>query len=177
MKRLFQLFRKKPDLAHSAKVSHRYVVECFAKNGALKWREDIHNLVVTAGLNKYLDATLKTGLASPAWYVGLKNTGDPAAGDTMASHATWTENTTYSNASRPTFTPGTVSGGSVDNSASKATFNINGTTTIYGAFLADNATEGGSTGTLLGAGNFTSSRSVENGDTLNVTITASLTAS
>src|SRR5690554_1491510 len=82
----------------------------------LKWKETIDNIVVTAGLNKVLDATFKTGLSTPAWYVGLKNTGSPAAGDTMSSHAGWTENTSYDEANRPAFTPGTISNGSVDNS-------------------------------------------------------------
>lgn len=137
----------------------------------LKWIDGFTNLVVTAGLNKVLDATFKTGLASPAWYVGLKNTGTPLAADTMASHSSWTENATYSNANRPTWTPGSIAAGSVDDSASKAIFNINGTTTIFGCFLCDNNTVSGSTGTLYGVGDFGASRGVSSGDTLNVTVT------
>lgn len=163
------------------KIKQHYKIECFDREGKLKWIDYIDNLVVTAGLNKYLDATLKTGLASPAWYVGLvDNTPAPSyvAGDTMASHAGWAESTVYSNANRPTFTPGSISGGSVDNSASKAVFNINGTATLDGCFLTDNNTKGGTTGTLLGEGAFTGGdRAVQNGDTLNVTVTCSLTAS
>lgn len=162
-------------------VCHHYRVECVGADGTVKWVEEFDNLVMTSGLNKYLDATLKTGLASPAWYVGLvtgPGSGTTyAAGDTMASHAGWTESTAYSNATRPAFTPGTISGGSVDNSASKAVFTINGTATIAGAFMADNSTKGGTTGTLLGAGDFATDRAVESGDTLNVTVTATLTAS
>ena len=141
------------------------------------WTEEFDNLVVTTGLNKLLDATLKTGLTSPSWYVGLKGTGSVVAGDTMSSHSGWSEIVPYSDTNRPAFTPGTISGGSVDNSASKATFNINGTSTVYGAFLVDNNTKSGSTGTLYGAGDFASARGVQDGDTLNVTITASITAS
>jgi hypothetical protein len=141
------------------------------------WRDGFENLVVTAGLNEYLDATLKTGNASPAWYVGLKDTGTPQAGDTMASHGTWATITPYSNASDPAWTPGTISSGSEDNSGSKAQFNINATDDVYGAFMKDDNSKGGATGTLLGAGDFSSTRSVEDGDTLNVTITCSLTAS
>lgn len=162
-------------------IGHTYHVECVGADGRVKWTEEFHNLVPTVGLNKYLDATLKTGLASPAWYVGLvtgPGSGTTyAAGDTMASHAGWSENTTYSNATRPAFTPGTISGGSVDNSASKAVFNINGTATIAGAFMADNSTKSGTSGTLLGVGDFTTDRAVESGDTLNVTVTATMTAS
>ncbi len=156
--------------------SHKYLVECYGPDGRLKWTDGFENLVVTAGLNKYLDATLKTGLAAPAWYVGLKGTGTPAAGDTMASHATWSEITPYSDATRATYTPGTIASGSVDNSASKAVFSINATSTVYGCFMADNSTKGGTTGTLLGAGDFSASRAVVSGDTLNVTVTCSVTA-
>lgn len=143
----------------------------------LKWTDGFHNLVVTAGRNKVLDASFKTGLASPLWYVGLKNTGTVLAADTMGSHGGWTENTTYSDSTRPAFTPGTIASGSVDNSASRATFNINGSTTIFGAFLADNNTKGGTSGTLYGAGDFAASRAVENGDTLNITVVLAVTAS
>lgn len=155
----------------ASKIHQHYRVECFDKDGRQKWVEEFENLVVTAGLNKYLDATLKTGLASPAWYVGLKGSGSVVAGDTLASHAGWSEITPYSG-NRPAWTPGTISSGSVDNSASKAVFNINVDTTVYGAFLASVNT--GTSGTLLGGGDFSSSRAVLNGDTLNVTITCSL---
>jgi hypothetical protein len=95
----------------------------------------------------------------------------------MASHASWATITPYSNATDPAFTPGAISGGSVDNSASKAVFNINATDDVYGAFLKDNNTKGGSTGILYGAGDFGAYRSVLSGDTLNVQITCSITAS
>jgi len=164
-------------MEHTININQRYKVECFDKDGNEKWEETFDNLVVTAGRNQYLDATLKTGDASPAWYVGLKGTGAPVAGDTMASHGGWTTLTPYSNATNPVYTPGTIASGSVDNDASKAVFNINATSTIFGAFLSDNSTKGGATGILLGAGDFASSRAVLDGDTLNVTVTCSITSS
>lgn len=167
------------DVKHSVAIEHRYHVECLDKDGNLKWEEDFKNLVVTTGLNKYLDATLKTGLASPTWFVGLIT--GPASGnvyviaDTMASHAGWAENTSYSQSTRPAFTPGAIAAGSVDNSASKASYSITGSITIAGAFMADNSTKSGTTGTLLGEGNFTGGdRTAVNTDTINVTITASI---
>lgn len=161
------------------KVGTHYKVECFGADGLLKWIEEFDNIVVTAGLNKLLDATLKTGLASPLWYVGLVNNAGwtaYAAGDIMSSHTGWAEGTPYSNATRPAFTPGTISAGSVDNSASKAVFNINATLTVRGCFMADENTKGGTTGTLYGEGDFTAARSVLSGDTLNVTVTATAAA-
>ena len=164
-------------MKNAVKVSQRYRVECHDRLGNLKWVEEFDNLVVTAGRNKYLDATLKTGLAAPLWYVGLKDTGTPDPADTMASHASWATITPYSNATDPAWTPGTISGGSVDNSGSKAVFNINATDDVYGAFMKDNNTKGGATGTLLGAGDFGAPRAVESGDTLSVTVTCSISAS
>ena len=145
----------------------------------LRWVDEFPNIVVTAGLNKYLDATLKTGLAAPLWYVGLKSTGTPDAADTMASHATWTETTdTFTaTATRPAWTPGSISAGSVSNTASKAAFVIDFAGDVYGAFLCDAATGAGVGVTLLGVGNFTvSPRPVLIGDTLNVTVTCTQTA-
>lgn len=164
-------------MQNTAKVNQKYRVECHDREGRLKWVEEFDNLVVTAGRDKYLDATLKTGLASPLWYVGLKDTGTVDPADTMGSHAGWATITPYSNATDPAWTPGTISGGSVDNSGSKAVFNINAGDIVYGAFMKDNNTKGGTTGTLLGAGDFASPRSVESGDTLSVTVTCSITAS
>lgn len=171
----FALFGINPILGVSIKQSWQW--ECYGPDGALKWSDGYDNLVVTEGLNKYLDATLKTGLVSPAWYVGLKAAGAISAGDTMVSHAGWAESTPYSNATRPAFTPGTIAGGSVDNSASKAVFNVNATATVAGGFLTSDSTKGGTVGTLLGAGDFSAARSVASGDTLNVTVTCSMTSS
>ena len=157
---------------HGMHINHHYRFECFEyEGGPLLWSEEFDNLVTTAGHNKYLDATLKTGLASPAWYIGLKNTGTVNAADTMASHSGWTTNTTYSNATNPAWTPGSIAAGSVDNSGSVAVFNINGSTTLYGAFLSDNSAVGGATGILLAAGDFGTAQPVISGNVLNCTIT------
>lgn len=169
----------KAGAAMGVSVGTHYLVECFDKDGNLKWADEFNNLVVTTGLNWLLDKTFKGSGWTAAHYVGL-TAGSPtfAAGNTMASHAGWTEEQTYSEANRQTLTLGTVSAGSVNNSASKAVFSINGTATVGGAFVCDNNTKGGSTGTLYGGGAFSEgNRSVVNGDTLNVTITLSVTAS
>src|SRR3989304_8013395 len=104
-------------MENNINISQVYQVECYDKDGNLKWDEEFKNLVVSTGRNKYLDATLKTGVTSPTWFVGLKGTGTVAAADTMASHAGWAELVPYSNGTRPAYTPGTVASGSVDNSA------------------------------------------------------------
>jgi hypothetical protein len=133
--------------------------------------------VVDEGLNDSLDKHLKGSAYTAAWYCGLTNTVPTfAAGNTMASHAGWVENTTYSQSTRPAVTFGTVASKSVDNSASKAVFSINGTTTIGGAFMVTVSTKGGTTGVLYGGAAFSADRSVINGDTLNITCTCTAAA-
>jgi hypothetical protein len=66
----------------------------------------------------------------------------------------------------------------VTNTASKAVFTINGTTTVGGAFLTSGSAKSGTTGTLFSAADFSSpgDRSVVSGDILNVTYSFSLSA-
>lgn len=150
-----------------------YRIECVGPDGEVKWVEEVANLVTDAGLNDLLDKYFKGSSYTAAFYVGLKGSGTIAAGDTLASHGGWTEVTAYSG-NRKALTLGSVSGQSVDNSASKASFAINADDTeIAGGFVCTAAS--GTSGVLYGAANFTSPRDADNGDTLNVQIT--LTAS
>ena len=161
-----------------------YTLECRDADGNIKWTQDISNLVVNVGLQD-MNAKYFTGSGYTAtWYVGLYGAGstnNPAAGDTMASHAGWTEITPYSNATRPACsfgTPTTANPSVATNSASPAAFNINATATVGGAFLTSSSTKGGTAGILFSASDFQSpgDRTVASGDTLNVSYTFSLTA-
>ena len=168
--------------ADSASAKGVYKIQCHDKDGNLKWEDEAPNLVVNVGLQD-MNAKYFTGVAYTAtWFIGLYGAGasnTPAAGDTMSSHAGWTEVTAYSQATRPacTFgTPTTANPSVATNSASPATFSINATTTVGGAFLTSNNTIGGTTGTLYSAADFSApgDRAVTNGDTLSVTYTLSL---
>lgn len=168
--------------ADSASAKGVYKIQCHDKDGNLKWEDEAPNLVVNVGLQD-MNAKYFTGSAyTAAWYIGLYGSGatnSPAAGDTMSSHAGWTEVTAYSQATRPacTFgTPTTANPSVATNSASPASFSINGTTTVGGAFLTSNNTKGGTTGTLYSAADFSApgDRAVVSGDTLSVTYTLSL---
>lgn len=161
-----------------------FKVECFDASGNLKWEAESHNLVVNVGLQDMNTKYFSGSAYTAAWYIGLYGaaaSNNPAAGDTSASHAGWTEVTTYSNATRPQVTFGTATTADpsvISNSASPAVFNINGTTTVGGAFLISNNTKGGTTGILFSAADFAApgDRSVASGDTLNVTYTFNLDA-
>ena len=159
-------------------LSTLYTIEAHDADGRLLWRDEVPNLVVTAGLNDSLDKHFKASGYTAAWYVGLTgNSPTVAAADTMASHAGWTEVTAYSEGNRQTLTLGTVSGGSVDNSASKAVFTINANgTAVGGAFVVSNNTKGGTTGVLYGGAAFSANRTLNSGDTLTITVTLTATA-
>jgi hypothetical protein len=165
-----------------AKATGLFEIKCHDKDGNLKWEAQSKNLVVNAGLAYMAGSALTSVTQITTWYLGLYGAGasnTPAAGDTMSSHAGWTEVVAYSNATRvaATFATATTANPSVvTNSASPATFNINGTTTVGGAFLTSGSAKSGTTGTLFSAADFGSpgDRSVVSSDTLSVTYTFSL---
>jgi hypothetical protein len=162
-----------------------FTVTCVGADGQEKWSDTFHNLVVNQGLqdmnSKYFAATGYTS----AWYLGLvqgPGSGTTfAAGDTLASHAGWTElvpGTAYTgNRKAVTFGTATTADPSViSNSAAPSSFAmlVNGTV-VAGALLSSVAT--GTSGILFSAGDFTGGdKTVDSGDTLNVTYSFSLDA-
>lgn len=151
-------------------------VKCFGPNGELKWQDRAKNLVVNEGLDYLLGILLKGSVASDPWYIGLTD-GTPTtdAGDSLTgTHGGWTEVTAYTEGTRQEFVDDALSSQSVDNSSSKAAFSINSnSTTIGGAFLADDSTQG-SNGTLLCAAPFSGGdKTADSGDTLEVQYTFS----
>lgn len=160
-----------------------YKVQCVGADGHVKWEEEMHNLVVNQGLQNMVAAYLDAATQTTVWYIGLitgPGSGTTiAAGDTLASHAGWTEYTDYTgNRKTATFGTATTADPSViDNTASSASFGITGAGgTVAGAFLA--SVDTGTSGILFSASDFQSpgDRVVVSGDTLNVTYTFSLDA-
>ena len=171
-----------PKAGEDAQATGLFEIKCHDKDGNLKWEAQSKNLVVNVGL-AYMAGTALTSVAQQtSWFLGLYGAGasnTPAAGDTMSSHAGWTEVVAYSNATRvaATFVTATTANPSVaTNSASPAVFNINGTTTVGGAFLTTGSAKSGTAGTLFSAADFGSpgDRAVVNSDTVSVTYTFSL---
>lgn len=174
-----------PQSTEGLKATGKFLIECYDKDGKLKWTDESKNLVVNVGL-QYMAGTSLDGSTAriTSWYLGLYGaaaSNNPAAGDTMSSHAGWTEVTDYTEATRPaaTFVAATTANPSVvTNSASKAQFTMNATVTVGGAFLTSNNTKGGTSGTLFSAKDFSSpgDRNVVSGDVVLVTYTFSLSA-
>lgn len=165
-------------------VGGHFVVECWDKDGNLKWEDTAENLVTTAGIASLLTVYFEAATQITAWYIGLvDNSGFTAfaAGDTMSSHAGWSEvaGSNFSNASRPAWSPGSVSGGAIVNGTT-TNYNMtnSGSLTVYGLFLVSDSTKAGTTGTLFSTAAFTGgTQAVSNGDTLKVTYTMSATSS
>jgi hypothetical protein len=159
-----------------------YHVQCFDKDGNLKWEDKAHNLVVNQGLKDMNDKYFSGAAYTAAWYLGLvtgPGSGTTfAAGDTLASHAGWTEFTNYSgNRGAVTFGAATTADPSVITNPSPVQFTITGAGgTVAGAFLASVAT--GTSGILFSESDFQSpgDRAVVAGDVLNVTYQFSLDA-
>ena len=173
---------RKSDFVHSASAGGVFTIVCRDKDGNLKWEESSPNLVVNVGLQD-MNAKYFVGSAyTAAWYLGLI-TGPAsgttfAAGDTLASHAGWTEDANYAGTRKAcTFGTATTADPSViTNSLNTASFTMNATTTIAGAFLTNVAS--GTSGILFSASDFQApgDRSVVNGDVLVVTYTFNLDA-
>lgn len=165
----------------SVSVGGVFTVECYDAAGQLKWKDEFHNLVVNQGLKDMNDKYFTGSGYTAAWYIGLiNNSPSPtlAAGDTAAQIGGsngWAEFTGYSQANRPTlsFSASTTADPSVISTASAAAFSITSTATIYGAFVVSSNTKGGTSGVLFSEGAFAATRSVVNGDTLNVSYSLS----
>lgn len=151
----------------------------------VKWDQYAPNVVTTVGANLALDTTLAgsaytvtgpyMGLIGAASYVSV-----PVIGDTMASHATWTEAGT---ANAPTYTgPRKTVSWSAAAAKSKSpsaapVFAITGTGTAKGVFLVCGtgalSTIDNTAGTLYSAGLFSGGdQAVVNTNTLTITYTA-----
>jgi hypothetical protein len=167
-----------------------FTVTCVGADGVEKWSDTFHNLVMNAGLQN-MNQTFFVGSGyTAAWYLGLvqgPGSGTTySAGDTLASHGAtgaggWTElvpGTAYTgNRKAVTFGTATTADPSViTNSASPSSFAmLVNSTVVAGAFLSSVAT--GTSGVLFSAGDFTGGdKTVDAGDTLNVTYSFSLDA-
>lgn len=154
----------------------RFEIVCLGADGQEKWRDYIDNLVTTLGKNDILDKYLKGSSYTQTFRMGLKGTGTALAADTQSAHASWSEvglaNAPTYTGSRKSVTMGSASAGS--SVSPSQSFAITSSGTIAGCFTNNggSATIDDTTGVLFSAGDFSGgSKTVANGDTLNVTYT------
>lgn len=134
-----------------------------------EWEFD--NLIVNQGLNHILTTEFFGGTPITTWYIAVFEANyTPVATDTAANiTANSTESTAYSQATRVAWVPAAPASQAVTNAASVATFTFNATKTIYGAFLVSASAKSATSGTLMSAAAFASSKAVVSGDQLLLT--------
>jgi hypothetical protein len=161
-------------------------VECFDREGSLKWRDEVENTVVTVGKNLALDTILAgsayTVVGPFVGFISSVSWSAISAADTMASHTGWTE---AGATNAPTYTsPRKTAAWSAASAGAKAlssalAYAITGTGTLKGLFVVYGtgavSTIDNTSGTLLSAGLFTGGdRAVLSGDTVNASYTLSV---
>jgi len=155
------------------------------RDGEVLHEEKGTNLVVDEGLTHYHSAALRGGSQNATWYIGIfANNRTPVATDTAATVAGLAGEITtlYDEAVRQTWTPNAAAGDPaldkvITNSSSTATFTINGSTNVAGAFLISDSTKGGTTGVLMAEKLFGSVRAAVSGDQIVITYQLTLSSS
>ncbi len=131
------------------KLQGKFYLELIRDGKIIETREFL-NGITNEGLDAILDIMFHADTQITVWYLGLIDASGFTAladADTMASHAGWSEFTTYTEATRPIWPEDAASSQSITNTT-LADFSITGAATLKGAFLPSNNTKGGSTGIL-----------------------------
>lgn len=180
------LNKKYDDIVYARK---HQIESCLAMHGHVfteHWRDGklIHacdqgkNTFTTEGMNWILDECFNAAAAATGdMYCGIfKNNVTPALADTAATKlgaaGTYGEcqDADYDSpaTNRDAYSVAAASSSSVTNTADKAAFTIAASITVYGAFLVTDAAKTSTSGKLLCAKAFTTSRAVVDNDVLNV---------
>lgn len=130
------------------------------------------NLLPDASILNMLNVVFGVTAKQSTWYLSMyANAVSPAANWTAANYAATAGEITsltegYTQATRPTWTPGVAAAGQIDNLSARSTFTIACTTslTVNGAALHSDNTRGGTTGVLGSAARFGQARTLYNDD-------------
>ena len=187
-------FRDNADLRYAAKPQresglnfHGHVYTDHFRDGKLLHHCDQGgNTFTTEGMARILNIVFRAQTTEAAIYVGIfKSNVTPAVGDTAAAKlgaaGTYGEcqDADYDSpaTNKPAYTIVSTSTASCTNAASPASFTMNASITVYGAFLSTQAAKTATSGTLFCAKAFSSSRAVIADDVLSVTYVISCTTS
>ena len=121
------------------------------RDGNIIYDETHRNGIVDEAKNALLD-TMFNASTQATWYCGLMATLTTLSdSDTMASHAGWTEYTSYDETTREVWNPDVAASKEIKNpSTAYCEFTIDDATnpTIPGMFICSDSTKSGSSGTL-----------------------------
>ncbi len=172
-----------------------YHVECFDKDGNLKWSEDAQNALYDEGEFMILDVALRGGTAPGNFFIGLlKSTlASPAETSTLANLKSPTEyellnanepgygtTTARKQVNRDATANGwptlTLASGDYQATAKTVSWTASGnwTSTVRWIFLTDNADQANTSGKLFSVAQLSADRTLLNGDTLNITYSLKL---
>ncbi len=148
------------------------------RRGELIYEEEGSNIFTTEGMANILNTYFYGATQPTAIYCGIfKNNVTPALADTAAAKlgaaGTYGEcqDADYDSpaTNRPQYVVASTLTAGCTNAASRASFIMNASITVYGAFLATSQAKTATTGTLICAKRFTSARPVIPDDELAVT--------
>lgn len=150
------------------------------RKGNLIDRWEQKNVNTNQGLNHMLNVAFNGATQITSWYMGLfESNTTPLVTHTYAVPG-FTESTAYTSATRVAYTDATATDKIMTNTASKASFTMNDTKTIYGAFLCGGGTDANTKsdtaggGILFASSKFATSKAVVNGDVLLVVCSITL---
>lgn len=153
------------------------------------------NIVTTEGMNYILNVLRNAGVLGTNYMGIFKNNVTPVAGDTASTKlgsggaygacqdpADFDDAKEHGGASVstgdwPVWNPAAASGGVLTNAAATCDFTMAASITVYGGFLTTEQDAADSTGVLICAKAFSSSRAVVDNDVLAITTTLTLTSS
>ena len=149
-------------------LSGQFRYQRIAPDGRVNSEGSFANGVTNAALDDLLDSYFRNQAQPASWFVLLidfASFSELAAGDTMASHAGWIENTDYSETNRPQWTPPAAAGQKLENTA-EMTATMTAAVTIHGLAIVSNNSKGGTTGILWSTSLFPVSQTMAIGESL-----------
>lgn len=133
------------------KISSVWTIEHWRQGRLLRTLVE-KNICPDQFINHVLDSALAGGTQIDPWYMFIyENNASLVSGMTYSSHAAYTECTAYSG-NRPVWDQAGVAAKVITNSASKASFTMTGTKTIYGCGLVGGGTSADTKGDVAGGG-------------------------
>lgn len=161
----------KSDFGAGVIASNRYDLELRDKQGNLKWREHILNLVTQAGIDEMLGRFWAgKDYTAQFFIVLLKTNATVTAADRMDDHNGWTEIVSYDEETRPELFFGEPESGYIFNDKNPCVITLNEDSVIIaGMAICTSPIKGGEDGLMISGGAFKKGdKFCDDGDTLTI---------